>query len=312
MRVYFDIQAQGTHAYACTGTGGQMLRLEDLQLGEQAEVWIKDKSYTLGYLVRRLIEFKHDHAGLLDDRDQLEIGRYLYARTIACLPVAEQNRLRDAPEVILHLASPDEQITRLPWVLLVRDQDLLSTCGWSVLLSGAPFARSDHQGTMRLHHGLWAVELPPAPRLLVIAPQPQDIVDTDADTHMAALQGRLSSGDAHMQWGKYLRRVSAWDEFVAVLPEFRPHLIYYYGHGMGTEYRADLVFADTRGKRKDVPVTNFAQCINRLENPPRLVYVNCCQGDAAGYLGLGRQIKAAAALTNRTKVESGRRLYLQQ
>ncbi|WP_089728645.1 hypothetical protein [Candidatus Thiosymbion oneisti] len=301
MRVYFDIQTQGTSAYACTGAGGEMLRLDGLQLGEQAQVRIKGKHYTLGDLVRLLIEFKNNRAELLDDRDQLEIGRYLYAQTIARLLPAEQNRLRDAPEVILHLTSPDEQITRLPWVLLARDQDLLSTCGWSVLLSGVPFARPDDQGTMQLHHGLQAAELPPAPRLLVIAPQPQDLTDTDADAHLETLQGQLSSGDARLVWDKHLRRVSEWEEFVAVLPEFRPHLIYYYGHGIGSKHRADLVFADARGKRKDVPVTDFAQCISRLEDPPRLVYVNCCQGDAAGYLGVGRQIKAPAVLTNRTK-----------
>ncbi|WP_133512264.1 hypothetical protein [Candidatus Thiosymbion oneisti] len=301
MRVYFDIRAQGTSAYAGTETGGQMLHLAGLELGEQAQVRIKGRSYTLGDLVRLLIEFKNDDAGLLDDRDQLEIGRYLYAQTIARLPPAEQNKLRDASEVILHLASPDEQITRLPWVLLARDQDLLSICGWSVLLRGEPFVRPDDEGTIQLHHGLRAVELPPAPRLLVIAPQPTDVKGTDADAHLAALQEQLSSRDAHMQWGKHLRRVDDWDEFVAVLPEFRPHLIYYYGHGRGTEHRSELIFATHQGQARKIPVTGFAQCINQLEDPPRLVYVNCCQGDAAGYLGVGRQIKAPAVLTNRTK-----------
>ena len=124
----------------------------------------------MGDLVRLLIEFKNNRTELLDDRDQLEIGRHLYAQTVVRLPVAEQNRLRNALEVILYLANPDEHITHLPWVLLARDQDLLSTCGWSVLLSGVPLAQPDDHGIMRLHHGLRAVELPPALRLLVIAP----------------------------------------------------------------------------------------------------------------------------------------------
>ncbi len=301
MRVYFDIQAQGTSAYACTETGGQMLRLDKLHLGEQAQVRIKSKNYTLGELVRRLIEFRNDDAGLLDDRDQLEIGRHLYAQTIARLPAAEQNKLRDAPKVILHLSSLDERITRLPWILLARDQDLLSTCGWSVLLSGVSFARRDDHGTMQLHRGLRAVELPPSPRLLVIAPQPTDVADTEADAHLEALQERLSGSDARLVWGNHLRKVSGWEEFVAVLPEFRPHLVYYYGHGTGTEHRGELTFTTPQGKARKIPVADFAQCIKQLQDPPRLVYVNCCQGDAAGYLGVGRQIKAPAVLTNRTK-----------
>ncbi|MCP4699034.1 MAG: hypothetical protein GY862_19600 [Gammaproteobacteria bacterium] len=299
MRYYFDIQTQGASAYACgEAGGGEMLHLKDLQLGEQAKVQIKSKFYSLGALVRLLIQFEDDE--LLDDRDQLEIGRHLYAQTIARLPPGEQKKLRAADEVILHISSPDEHITRLPWVLLAREQDMLNTCGWSVLLAGAPFAQADDDGMFRLHHSLQSVELPPAPRLLVIAPQPKGVADTEADTHLDALQARLSGGDRHLAWGKHLRRAADWDEFMRVLPEFRPHLIYYYGHGTGTEHRADLIFANAQGKRKDVPMTDFAQCINRQETFPLLVYVNCCQGGAAGFLGAGRQINAPAVLTNRT------------
>jgi len=47
--------------------------------------------------------------------------------------------------------------------------------------------------------------------------------------------------------------------------------------------------------------TKCGQCINALDKRPLLVYVNCCQGDAAGYLGIGRQVNVPAVLANRTK-----------
>jgi hypothetical protein len=301
MRVYFEIQDKGTSAYACVGTGGEMLSLDNLELGEQAKVRIKGKDYTLGSLVRMLIEFKDNNAGLLDERDQLEIGRYLYNQTIAKLPPAAQKKLMAAKEVILHIYSPDEHINRLPWVLLVRDQDLLINCAWSVVLSSMPFAQKDDKGLMHLCSSLQSVELPPSPRMLIIAPQPKGISGTEAEAHLHDLQTMLKSGEALMEWGRNLRLVKDWDEFIKVLPEFEPHLIYYYGHGISNKERGFLLFADAQEKRKDVAIIDFAGCVNKLNPPPFLVYVNCCQGDAAGFLSVGRQVHAPAVLTNRTK-----------
>ena len=305
MRLYFDIQAKGIGAYVCIGTGSEMLHLKDLQLGEQAKVNIKGKAYTLGALVRLLIKFKNNNATILDDRDQLEIGRYLYSQTIEKLSKklspAERKKLRDASEVSLHICSSDEHITRLPWILLAREQDLLTTCGWSILLSSRPFAQEDDKGKMLLQHNLQSVELTPAPRMLVIAPQPKGVQDTAAEAHLQDLENLLKRGEPLMEWGKNLRQVNHWEEFMQVLPEFKPHLIYYYGHGIANEHRSALVFADAQKRRIDVPVVDFAQCINKQEPFPVLVYVNCCQGDAAGYLGVGRQIHAPAVVSNRTK-----------
>jgi hypothetical protein len=64
MIIYFDIQTNGISAYSCLGTGGEMLPLHNLDLGEQAKVSIKDKDYALGALVRMLIEFKDNNAAV--------------------------------------------------------------------------------------------------------------------------------------------------------------------------------------------------------------------------------------------------------
>ncbi|VFM98667.1 MAG: hypothetical protein BECKG1743D_GA0114223_102872 [Candidatus Kentron sp. G] len=299
---FLDIRLSGASeavAHAGAQTSAGMHRLEALRLGEAAEVAIGGKGHALGALVRRLLAFEEGER-VLDDRGQLEIGRYLYAETIARLPWGELRKLRETRAVILHIGSPDEHITRLPWVLLARGQELLCNCGWSVLLSGRPFAEADDNGEYRLQPPPEMVELPPSPRLLVIAPQPKDAPPTEASAHLDRLQALLREGDRRLIWGQNLRRADGWEEFVTVLPAFAPHLVYFYGHGAGSEQRADLLFQDNEGRRLDVPMVDFAQCINGLESPPRLVYVNCCQGDAAGLLGAGRQINAPAVLTNRT------------
>jgi len=64
-----------------------------------------------------------------------------------------------------------------------------------------------------------------------------------------------------------------------------------------------LLFASGQGDRLDRrPVADFAQVLRNLDRAPALVYVNCCQGDAGGDLGVGRLLEAfvPAVITNRT------------
>ena len=84
--------------------------------------------------------------------------------------------------------------------------------------------------------------------------------------------------------------------------EFQPEIVYYYGHGVGNEDRTRLLFADDAGAAREVPVADLALCLRRMPRPPLMVYVNCCLGDAAGFLGVGRQVGdfVPAVLTNRT------------
>ncbi|VFM95192.1 MAG: hypothetical protein BECKG1743D_GA0114223_100588 [Candidatus Kentron sp. G] len=284
-------------AFARGEGGGGMQRLDGLLLGAGDRVRMGGKDHSLGELVRRAMGFEGG-VKASDGRAPLAIGRHLYAETIARLPKGEQRKLRAASQVILHIASPNEHILHLPWVLLTREQDTLCNCGWSVLLSRKPFAEPDDGGQYRLQHGLSDCELPPEPRLLVIAPQPQGAPPTETDAHLEALQEMLQGGDAKLKWGTHLGKVAGWEEFVRVLPKFAPHLVYYYGHGAGTAGQEGLLFEDAHGKPLDVPVADFAACIDSLKDAPRLVYVNCCRGNTAAGLGIGRAVRAPAVLTN--------------
>ena len=76
-----------------------------------------------------------------------------------------------------------------------------------------------------------------------------------------------------------------------VLTTFEPHVVYYYGHGIGTLHQSRLVFVKGPHKQRDErPIGDFAQKLRGLREPPRFVYVNCCSGDAGGFLGAGWQL----------------------
>jgi hypothetical protein len=49
-------------------------------------------------------------------------------------------------------------------------------------------------------------------------------------------------------------------------------------------------------------MADFAQCLRQLDEPPQIVYLNCCSGDAGGFLGAGAQLGTfiPAVVTNRT------------
>lgn len=185
--------------------------------------------------------------------------------------------------------SDDEAINRLPWAVLAHSGIFLSTAGWSIALGGAPDAPDR--------------ELPPSPRILVIAPQPVDVPPTYAALHLEALETLLSSHDHLLAWGRHLKRVETWEEFTQEAPAFEPQVVYFYGHGEGDLHRARLAFAGRpRKELQAVPVADFALHLRHLPTPPCLVYVNCCLGDAAGNLGVGQQLRGfvPAVITNRT------------
>lgn len=198
---------------------------------------------------------------------------------------------------MLHIRCPDEAITRLPWVLLAQGGGFLIARGWSpVISSGARQPRD--------------CLLPAAPRILVVAPRPQGVADTQAEAHLKALGRELARFDARLALGKRLRAVETWEDCVAQLKGFKPQVVYYYGHGLarGSDASTRLVFAaGPRRRREDRPVADLAGVLRGLEEPPLLAYINCCQGDAGGLLGVGRQLETEAGIpaviTNRTIAE---------
>ena len=144
--------------------------------------------------------------------------------------------------------------------------------------------------------------LPVNLRLMVVAPQPAGLEKTGAPDHLRALKKELERYDTRLTSKEWWMEVDTWELFMDRLQTYKPHLIYYYGHGVGDEDTVRLCFAEgVRRKRKDVPVLDFATELRKLKSVPLLVYVNCCQGAAGGILGVGPQLCSTvpAVVTNR-------------
>ena len=257
--------------------------LDELCLGPDDTVTIKGRELSLGRLVRALVGYRPSDLELaFDERGQLALGTWLYR----C--VFGEQRF-DADQIRLRIDTDDEHIARLPWPLLCRDGVFCCANGWSVTL-GAGSPRNE-------------VRLPPEPRLLLVMPEPAGVAPTQAEPHLEELETCLSAGLPTLRRGHQLQVARTWDEFVQQCREFRPELVYYYGHGIARGLDSTrLVFADADGRRLDRPVGDFAQVLCNLDPAPLLVYVNCCHGDAGGLLGAGRQLLRCipAVITNRT------------
>ncbi|AUB82755.1 hypothetical protein [Candidatus Thiodictyon syntrophicum] len=257
--------------------------LGNMRLGSAQLLSLKGVTRSLGDLVRALVDYEPaDLALFFDERGQLEIGSWLYREVFG-------DQRIDADEARLQIDTDDEHITRLPWPLLYRDGVFCCANGWSVALgSGARRAE---------------VRLPPQPRLLLVMPEPGGVSPTQAAAHLDELETLLSAGLPTLRQGRQLQVARTWEAFLTQCRDFRPELVYYYGHGLATGLESTrLVFADAQGRRDDRPVADLAQVLGNLETPPLLAYINCCQGDAGGLLGAGRQLARCipAVVTNRT------------
>lgn len=293
MRIYIELETHDDKIQGLIHQGSRTAghSLHTLALGSVATVTIREQKYVLADLISTLVNY--NQAALrefFDERGQLDLGRHLYAQTMGQLPQQLQAQIHQTNVVDVRIVTSDEHLLRLPWPLLADRGIFLCTDKWTVTLA-ADATVAD-------------CELPPSPRILVVAPQPAGIALTHADQHLEQVTELLSTRDPLLTWGQNLRRVHTWSEFKTALNEFAPQIIYYYGHGVGGEDRARLLFANDTGARLEVPVADFALCLRHMAKPPLIVYANCCLGDAAGFLGVGRQLAdfVPVVLTNRTVV----------
>ncbi len=279
----------------------QEYALDGLNLHPSARLAYGDQKPTLQDVLGKFLAFDLTRPDLLtNERGQLDVGHHLFSETFKVLSGRELRRLR-GENIDLRVVTDDEHIMRLPWSLIADGGIFLSTSGWSVSLSAAASDCKDYT-------------LPPSPKILVITPKAPNWQETIPDQHVAELEERLSGANHLHKQGRHLRWVTTWEETLNELRNFQPHIIYYYGHGMGDFNSSELVFtsAISKGDRppgepqlreKLVPAADFASAIRRLgDNTPLLAYINCCLGDAGGLLGVGRQLSEVipAVVTNCT------------
>lgn len=287
------------------GTPEQAFPLPHLALGRTVQP-VKDRDWTLDELLGAIIAYKADDIRAFDERVQLDVGRYLYAQTLGRLPQVWQQQLTRQTALELRILTRDEWIVRLPWNLLTDQHIFRCATGWSVAVCSRSGFMAYTSGQETSGNRPLVCHLPPSPRLLIVAPQPVGVAATHAGEHLEDLENLLSSHDPRLCSGNHLRIASTWEQFIQLAQDFKPQLVYYYGHGIGDRQKTRLVFATGAAlTRVDKPVADFALCLRRLETPPFLVYMNCCLGDAGGFLGVGMQLGdfIPAVITNRTVAE---------
>jgi hypothetical protein len=290
MRYFIEIsEANGRYQGSIhQGSPAIARALPQLELHPDIEIDIGQRS-RLGTIVEAFTDTKSpDLAFVYEERSQLLLGQHLYRQLFGDTPPAQFQRGQD-DRVDLRIVTGDEYIARLPWTLLAHRGLFLSATGWSVSL-----AQTNQVQACILPHG---------PKILVVAPEPASLPRTRAQSHLESLENRLSMFDNHMTIGSHIQVVDTWDDFRQQLRSFKPDIVYYYGHGKGDRQRSLLVFATSvPGQSIDKPIVDFAQCLRELDEPPKIVYLNCCSGDAGGFLGAGWQLGSfiPAVITNRT------------
>lgn len=265
--------------------------LRRLSLGSDSMIVVNRQSLSLGQLIEKLLAHRlEDREMVFNERGQLDLGQHLYSQTFGQMRSSDQRNLKAEP-VEVRIITDDEHIARLPWVLLAEGGVFLSSRSpnpWSVAFTRSTECQS--------------CELPPSPRILAVMPEPLDM-KTQARQHLERLEDMLSAANRHHTLGKNLKVACTWDEFKQEVNSFGPDVIYYYGHGVGNAATSSLVFADSDGRRKDIPIIDVANCLcSAPDGPPLLSYINCCLGDAGGFLGVGRQLGrfVPAVVTNFT------------
>lgn len=291
MRYFIEITRTGSDYTASIHQGNPVVASSPRTLAIGPDVVVSPgQSVCLGQVVDAFVD-KHTPALALihEERSQLDLGHYLYRQLFGELHPNQFYRPED-DRVDLRIITDDEYISRLPWNLLAHHGIFLSATGWSVSLAQRCQVPD--------------CTLPPSPRMLVIAPEPEDgWPRTHAASHLETLEHQLSRYDHHLALGSNIQVVTTWEQFRQQLRTFEPQLVYYYGHGIGNRHHSRLLFADnTHNRPVEKPMADVAQCLRALDVPPRIVYLNCYSGDAGGFLGAGWQLGAfiPAVVTNRT------------
>ncbi|MCP4701800.1 MAG: hypothetical protein GY862_33815 [Gammaproteobacteria bacterium] len=265
------------------GDPARAVPLENPRLSPDDILEIKGETVRLGDLSAALTDYDENWLETrFDEHGQYETGLYLYRQLFGEKAPAE---LQDADgKLDLRIIAEDENIARLPWMLLAWQGVFLSAAGWSISL--APDAE------------IRDCELPSSPKILIVAPRPEKHPDTEG--HVQALTDLLSSADIAYSGGdKHLRIVAGWEDFKTALRDFQPHVLYYYGDSAGD--RPALLFAGAAGKPLEKTAEDLLPLLQN-DKPPLLVYINCRQGGGVAGKQLSQKVAAVAVNRARTPV----------
>lgn len=220
-----------------------------------------------------------------DIKRQMIIGNHLYQQIFG-------HWLRRVPlgneSVDIGIIGKNEFLSLIPWVLMADDGIFLASENWR-------FFQSKHTPNI-------SVELEKYPEMLVVIPEPKDCTETSGCDHLRDLKNLLSETiDENLVSPRYMRVISSLKELRKV-DGFSPQIIYYYGHGEYNNKTSNLLFQNENGTSESVPIVDFSKKIKKFRSSLKLVYLNCCSGDTAGFLGAGNQLSenVPVVITNRT------------
>jgi hypothetical protein len=284
----YCIKIVGDQASVRQGDADEPFNPRKVSLSLNDRLVIKGQETSLGELLDALIDYNEDwlHT-FFDERGQMDTGIYLYQQLFGKYKADAMQNNCDA--VDLRIISSDENISRLPWMLLADQGVFLSTAGWSISLASDVF-QSSH-------------ELPPSPTILAVTPQPSGWGNTEAQEHITEFQEMLATADIAYTDDSRFKNVCTWSAFFTHLETFQPDILYYYGHGTGDRHTTRLVFMDENKRGIKKPLPDILAALQHVQSHiPSLAYINCCQGDAGGLLGVGKQLASLipAVVTNRT------------
>jgi hypothetical protein len=268
----------------------------DLPIGSDALLKINDRELALSELIDRMFKYKlDDREALFKEDGQLMIGRHLFSKIFAPLPESERALLKGEGNEI-RILTDDEYAAQLPWVLLADMETFLSARSTTIVLS-------QRMAWQKCH-------LSRSPRILLVMPEPFGAPPTESEAHLNMLAIMLAAENELHTLGDRLRVVTTWEDFLSEVTAFRPEIIYYYGHGEFKDHVFSLIFCarkDENPKNEDWPKKkvssmDFKQALREIRDDLRLAYINCCSGEAAGLLGIGRQLREfiPAVITNFT------------
>jgi hypothetical protein len=187
--------------------------------------------------------------------------------------------------VQVKIHTTDALLSGLPWRAVHWKGRRLTQAGWTFEV--APDGPTEHE-----------LQLPPYPRVLVLAPKVSGLDDLSPDTHIQHLREKLGQLSDRYLGDELVTVVERASDIAEAVKALRPDVLYYFGHGQVESELACLVFG-----RKHEETLSFSDLLTRLAgHPPTLAILNACKSGGGGWLAAGHQLtsKIPVVLSQRT------------
>jgi hypothetical protein len=209
----------------------------------------------------------------------LEVGRTLFTALLGTGEVAARYRASAALatdrelglRIVLRIGSAE--LGGLPWEAMHDEATGAYVCRRHQLVRHVPVPVAVRPLMVRPPLRILGVVSAP-PRLVALD------VGAERDLLTTALAPLVSAGLAELAWASS----ATWEELHRLLMAEPWHVLHYIGHG---DFHADvdegvLVLTEASGQPDLIEASRFTDLLHQARPMPRLVFLNCCSGGAAG------------------------------